>query len=312
MPKYDAFGREIGEDTLAGLGGGSEVKPSAEPAEATWQERTEREEATWDAAERVEVARLETAADAADEKAERAEDMRQEAAGASRWTAPAPEAKPRKAPTITLPAPPRSLQAPRRRGRKLVAFIILALVLVVVLPLLLAGFAIVNTVGDATRELDDAFKVERPDTPAAAPTGLGRGSLVREQEFTAAMRRLRGEDYGRLTSLRVAPERINAQFLTDDGRLVSAQLSADGKLQSFGGGGTGFGFADTIPYSRVKAAVPEQLTRRAAERVGKPAAQLDYLVLSGGGPRDLLWGVFFKGGGHVQGFADGRVWRQVS
>jgi hypothetical protein len=307
VAKHDAFGREIGEDTLAGLGGGSEVKPAPEPAEATWQERTERDEATWDAAEKVEVARLETAADAKEEQAERAEDLRQEAAGGSRWTPP-PSPAGRRPPTITLPVPP---ARSRRRGRKLVWFIVLGVILVVVLPLMLAGFAIVNTVGDATRELDDAFKIERPDAPAAAPTGLGRGSLVREAQFAAAMRRLQGERYGGLTSLRVAPERINAQFLTDDGRLVSVQLSSDGKLQTFGGGGTGFS-TDTIPYSRVRAAVPERLTRRAAKRVGKPATRLDYLVLSGGGPRDLLWGAFFKGGGHVQGFADGRVWRRVS
>ena len=56
MPKYDAFGREIGEDTLQGLGG-SPARP-----DSAWEERTEREEATWQAAEQVEVARLETKA----------------------------------------------------------------------------------------------------------------------------------------------------------------------------------------------------------------------------------------------------------
>ncbi len=56
---------------------------------SAWEERTEREEATWEAAEAVEVARLDAAATAKDAQAERTEDARQEAAGDSRWTAPA-------------------------------------------------------------------------------------------------------------------------------------------------------------------------------------------------------------------------------
>jgi len=83
VPKYDAFGREIGEDTLQGLGG----SPTPAPAESAWETRTERDEATWQAAERVEVARQQAAADAADVQAERTEEARQDAAGASRYTA---------------------------------------------------------------------------------------------------------------------------------------------------------------------------------------------------------------------------------
>ena len=52
VAKHDAFGREIGEDTLAGLGGGSKVKATPEPAEATWQQRIDETEATWEAAGR--------------------------------------------------------------------------------------------------------------------------------------------------------------------------------------------------------------------------------------------------------------------
>ena len=82
VPKYDAFGREIGEDTLEGLGGSPEQPDSA------WEQRTEREEADWEQAEQVEVARLQAQAAAEDAQAERAEDARQ-AAAASGWTAPA-------------------------------------------------------------------------------------------------------------------------------------------------------------------------------------------------------------------------------
>lgn len=315
MPKYDAFGREIGEDTLEGLGGGSEVKPTPVPAEASWQDRIDQTEATWQAAERIEVARIETAADAADAKAERTEEARQAAAGDSRWTAPVtPAPSGRKQPlTITLPVS-QSLSSggSRRRGRRRVLiFVVLAVIAMFVIPLLIAGFAIVNTVGDARREIDCAIKITRPELPKAAPTGLAGASLVRQDAFGPAMRRLRAKGYGRLTNVRVAPERINAQFLTKDGALLSVQLGFDGKLQSFGKSGTGFKSA-TIPFSRVNVAAPERLTRSSAERLGKSPRQLDYMVLTQGGPKGNLWAVFFKGGGNIQGFPDGRIWRRVS
>jgi hypothetical protein len=209
--------------------------------------------------------------------------------------------------TITLPVPPR--RARRRRGRRVLGFVIFALVVFFVLPLLLAGFAIVNTVEDATRGLDEILT---PEQARPAPTGLGARSLVRADRFGPAMRRLRAQRYGGLTSLRVAPDRIDAQFRTADGRLMSVQLRSDGKLQSFGKSGPGFGFVSTIPFSKVRPGVPERLTRRAAERVRQSPAQLNYLALSRGGTRDVLWGVFFKDGAHVQGFGNGRVWRRVS
>ena len=331
MAKHDAFGREIGEDTLAGLGGGSEVKATPEPTEATWQQRIDETEATWEAAERVEVARIETAADAADAKAERTEDARQAAAGDSRWTAPVraepaqmstdsglgtqsrPTPSGRQPLTITLPVSgPLSSGGRSRRGRRIVLFVLLVVVALFVIPLLIAGFAIVNTVGDATRQIDGAIKVVRPELPAAAPTGLAGASLVRPERFGPAVRRVQAKGYGRLTSLRLAPERINAQFLTKDGALLSVQLGSDGKLQSSGKSGSGFGSVETIPYSRINVAAPEKLTRSAAERLGKSPKQLDYMVLTRGGPREQLWAVFFKGGGNIQGFPDGRVWRRVS
>jgi hypothetical protein len=314
VPKYDAFGREIGEDTLAGLGGGSEVKPTPVPAEATWQQRIDQTEATWEAAERIEVARIETAADAADAKAERTEDARQQAAGDSRWTAPVtPAPSGRKQPlTITLPVSQQlSSGTARRRARRVLVLVVIVIIAVFAIPLLIAGFAIVNTVGDATREIDGAIKIARPELPKAAPTGLAGASLVRQDRFGPAMRRLQEKGYGRLTNVRVAPERINAQFLTKDGALLNVQLDSDGKLQSFGKSGTGFKSA-TIPFSRVDAAAPERLTRRSAERLGKTPKQLDYMVLTQGGPKGNLWAVFFKGGGNIQGFPDGRIWRRVS
>ena len=302
MPKYDAFGREIGDDTLAGLGGGSEVKPSPEPVEATWLERTERDEATWQAAERVEVARLETAADAADEQADRAEDMRQEAASGSQWTAPVRPAA-RQPATISLPSPP--LRPARRRGRKLATFIVLGVMLVVVLPLLLAGFAIVNTVGDATRELDDAFKIERPDSLPVAPTGLARGSLMRRGQLhhrhaPPAGPALRPPDLAARH-----PRADQRQFLTDDGRLRSAQLSSDGKLVSSTGGSRASARRHDPVLPREPGDAGAADARRRARRSGGAAQRA---AVAGRGQRKVRWGVYFNRGRYVNGNANGRVW----
>jgi hypothetical protein len=136
VPKYDAFGREIGEDTLQGLGG----SPSPAPVESAWETRTEADEATWQAAEQVEVARRRAADDAADVQAERTEDARQEAP-ARRATPPRPTPAHRaRRPAQRRPLPGRGRRASagtpsigvrkRSAGRGcLIAFVVLLAIL---------------------------------------------------------------------------------------------------------------------------------------------------------------------------------------
>jgi hypothetical protein len=315
VPKYDAFGREIGEDTLKGLGGSP---PKA--GESAWEERTERDEAKWQAAEQVEVTRQKTAADAADVKAERAEDARQEAAGESRWTAPAPDAQ-RKALAAQLSGVLSQAAAARasgttptirvRRGAGrgcLIAFVVL---IAVVGSLIAAVVGLVSSVdikgGDSsgpTKIIPDAVK------PKPAPKGLGAGSLVRRDTFGAALKQIRTNGGGRLTHLRLAPERIDAQLLTPAGRLRSVQVKPGGKLERFGpDSGAGFDQTSTIPFARLNPAAPQRLARAGAERIGVPVRTLQYLVPSSFGGT-ITWAAYFTRGRYVIGDASGRFQRK--
>ena len=312
MPKYDAFGREIGEDTLQGLGG----SPTPAPAESAWEARTERDEATWQAAEQVEVARQRAAADAADVRAERTEDARQDAAGASRYTAtPDPERTALAAQLSGVLSQAAATRASagtagigvrkRSAGRGcLIAFVVL---LAILGGLTAAIVGLVNSVDVETGGSSSRPKII-PD--AIKPKGLGAGSLVRRDSFSAALNEIRTKGGGRLTNLRVAPERIDATLLTSAGRLRSVQVKPGGKLERFGpDSGPGFDQTSTIPFARINPAAPQRLARAGAERIGVPVATLQYVVPTNFNG-SLMWAAYFTRGRYVLGDASGRFQRK--
>jgi hypothetical protein len=321
VPKYDAFGREIGEDTLKGLGG----SPSPAPAESSWEARTDREEATWQAAERVEVARQQAADEAADVQAERTEDARQDAAGESRYTAtprptfvrPGAEGAQRQALASQLSgvlaqaaATRASASGPtvRRRtaGRGCLVTIVILVVVFAALGAIgaIVGSVDVKTEGGTSNAIPEAVK------PKPAPKGLGPGSLVRQDRFAAALRQIRTKGGGRLTNLRLAPERIDATLLTGAGRLRNVQIKPGGALERFGpDSGAGFDQTSTIPFARINAAAPQRLARAGAERIGVKVATLQYLVpttFNG----SVAWAAYFTRGRYVIGDASGRFQRK--
>jgi hypothetical protein len=314
VPKYDAFGREIGEDTLQGLGG------SPTPAESAWETRTERDEATWQAAERVEVARQQAAADAADVQAERTEEARQDAAGTSRYTAtPDPQRTAlasqlsgvlsQAAAARTSAGTPSIGVRKRSAGRGcLIAFVVL---LAILGGLTAAIVGLVNSVDVKTGGVSSPAKIiPNAIKPKPAPKGLGAGSLVRQDNFTAALTQIRTKGGGRLTHLRVAPDRIDAQLLTGAGKLRSVQVKPGGTLERFGpDSGPGFDQSSTIAFARLNPAAPQRLARAGAERIGVPVATLQYLVptkFSG----KLMWAAYFTRGRYVLGDASGRFQRK--
>ncbi len=316
MPKYDAFGREIGEDTLQGLGG----SPTPAPAESAWETRTGRDEATWQAAEKVEVARQQAAADAADVQAERTEDARQDAAGASRYTnTPDPQRTAlaaqlsgvlsQAAAARTSTGTPSIGVRKRSAGRGcLIAFVVL---LAILGGLTAAIVGLVNSVDVKTGAVSDPAKII-PDAikPKPAPKGLEAASLVRPANFTAALTQIRTKGGGRLTHLRVAPERIDAQLLTSAGRLRSVQVKPGGKLERFGpDSGAGFDQSTTIPFARINPAAPQRLARAGAERIGVPVSTVQYLVPTKFNGR-LIWAAYFTRGRYVLGDASGRFQRK--
>jgi hypothetical protein len=316
VPKYDAFGREIGEDTLQGLGG----SPSPAPVESAWETRTEADEATWQAAEQVEVARRRAADDAADAQAERTEDARQEAAGASRYTAtPHPQRTALAAQLSGVLSQAAAARASagtpsigvrkRSAGRGcLIAFVVL---LAILGGLTAAIVGLVNSVDVETGGSSGGTKIiPEPIKPQPAPKGLGAGSLVRQDSFAAAMKEIRTDGGGRLTNLRVAPERIDATLLTSAGRLRSVQVKPGGKLERFGpDSGAGFDRSSTIAFARINPAAPQRLARAGAERIGVPVRTLQYLVPTNFNG-SIMWAAYFTRGRYALGDASGRFQRK--
>jgi hypothetical protein len=314
VPKYDAFGREIGEDTLQGLGG----SPSPAPTESAWETRTERDEATWQAAEQVEVARQQAAADAADVQAERTEDARQEAAGASRYTAtPDPQrtALAAQLSGVLSQAARASAGTPgigvRKRSAGRGCLIAVVVLLAILGGLTAAIVGLVNSVDVETGGSSGGTKIiPEAIKPKPAPKGLAAGSLVRQDSFAAAMKEIRTKGGGRLTNLRVAPDRIDATLLTRAGRLRSVQVKPGGKLERFGpDSGPGFDQSSTIPFARINPAAPQRLARAGAERIGVKVATLQYLVPSNFNG-SIMWAAYFTRGRYVLGDASGRFQRK--
>ena len=248
MAKYDAFGREIGEDTLSGLGGGSPVEVH-EPAAA-----------------RVE---------------------------------PTPGPKPKPAPR-------------RRRGRPGVTFV----VLLVMIGAAIEGFA---TGGDGDEGAVDPGSLAPAvvDSGAGAGEGAGEGvtpnaegvtppSLIGAQQFGGALAALRSSELGRLTHLRVARDRIDAQMLTRNRKINVVQVSPSLEVRRLAT--TDAVGLDSFGFGVVRPRAPSRLAREASRKLGVPRSEVDYLLFSRFGG-DLQWAAYFRDGRHAVGNVDGRLRR---
>jgi hypothetical protein len=157
---------------------------------------------------------------------------------------------------------------------------------------------------------DERSPSGRPQATLPA-RGLAPGSLLRPAAFGKAMTRLRTGGYGRLTNLRVAPDRIDASMLTKDGRLRQVQIVPGGAAHVLATSPSGFAGARTMTMKGIDRGAPDRLTRSAAERLGAPARRVDYLVLTDfAGARQ--WNVYFKGGQIFSADAHGRITRRIS
>lgn len=211
-------------------------------------------------------------------------------------------------------------------GRVFRSLVLLAIVLAVFVG---GGGALVDKIGDEIDKIDTIDKPEVPSSPVVPatpedegagespaaeppsaparpdepPVGLQRGSLLLRANFETVLRKMRTGGYGRLTNLRVAPERIDAQFLTKGGRLRNVQFQPGGGVRDFGTSGPGFSGARTMSIASIDASAPFRAVTSAAGRLEKPASQVNYLVYTdvfAGQP----WGVYFKAGQYFR--ADGR------
>lgn len=225
--------------------------------------------------------------------------------------------------------PERSPPAPRADRRPAARLVRV----VVVLAILLAAVgAVIGALVDEGVERADRFArefappdIEAPAVPGPAgtraggdgappqrpPRGLSAGSLLRPAAFGRAITRLRTSGYGRLGNLRVAPERIDATFVTKDGRLRQVQIVPGGAVRVIGTTGAGFAGARTMTMSEIVASAPSRLARAAAGRLRQPVSRVNYLVLSDfAGTRQ--WNVYFKGGQIFSADGRGRITRRIS
>lgn len=149
-------------------------------------------------------------------------------------------------------------------------------------------------------------------TPAAPPQGLQRGSLLLASNFAAVKAKMRTGRYGRLKNISLRPDRINAQFVTKDGRLRSVAFGPGGSAEELSVSGPGFSGIKTIPIAPINTAAPFRITRSAAGRLKRPATSVDYVVYFGEDfVGEIVWGVFMKDGRAFQADTRGRILRQI-
>ncbi len=246
MPEYDAFGREIGDDPLAGLR--DAVNPP--PPVATRPE-------------------------------------------------PAPE------PVVAAPDPERVVAAPprpvfvrprRRRRGGLAGLLMIAAII-----------GAVGLVGNAAVEQgNDILEQGTPEEVAPLPTGLQGDSLIKQDHFAAAVRKLSQAGFGKPMAIRVAPERIDATLVKGT-RLHQVQITPDGALRELGSGPAP-GTRGVVPWAGIDAAAPERVTREGATRK-QPARSINYVLLTPGPPP--TWGAYYKHGRIVIGDRHGRPQRVI-
>ena len=278
MPEYDAFGREIGENTLEGLGGDSRAPERASEA------------AGWEA--RAEAARAQAAAAPAIPAEE---------------PAPPPE---RPSPAPAPPAPPQTAVR-RRRGAApraigcLVSLIFMGLMLGVI------GIVAAGIFGSAQNALDDVTDTLDQVRPPAELSGITGASLIAPANLAPKLEEL-AQDGRRAVTVTVWPERLSG-LVVDGRRQRIVNLPADGAVfrsdpQPANPAAPSFALRALDPEA------PARLVRRSAARFAVRPEGINYLVATpdsagGGGHR---WVAYFKNGIYVEGDATGKVTRRIS
>jgi hypothetical protein len=195
---------------------------------------------------------------------------------------------------VVVPPPPQIARPQRRRRRGGVARLL-------VLVAIVAGIGLATN--SAVEKGGDIIESITPEESAPAPTGLQADSLLRRDNFAAAVKTLQGADLGRPVSIRVAPDRINATLLKGH-TFHLVQISPDGDLNELGRSEAATRAA--AAYRAIDVAAPEKLVRAGATRK-QPARSIGYVVLFPGPP--VTWGAYYKRGRIVIGDRHGRLQR---
>jgi hypothetical protein len=313
MAERDPFGRLPDENPLAGLGSLSDGTTS-QAAEAVVVEAKDDWSGAEPASRRASAAELKAAVSEA--RTSMSDAAKSAAAASPRTGNPALDQSLaeviRQAETLSGV---KVVQSARVVGRvvKLVVFLIVVGVLASVAGSLVdAGKDVRDAVGDLPSPREIADGGTPPGAARATPVGLASGSMLRRRNFDRAMKRLRTSGLGRMRSLSIRPDRIDAQLLTKGGSLRSVQVRFDDRaIKDFGAGGAGFGHLETIPFARIDTAAPARLARSAAGRARLPVSRVDYVVL-GASQGTVTWNAYMKaGGGYFAADSRGRITRRI-
>jgi hypothetical protein len=250
MGERDPFGREHGEDPLAGMG---------------WRVPTETAPA---AAEAAPAAAVET---------------------------PSPDPE---------PADPRAwVPAPARRGRRTglrAASLVIRLAIIVAVGVVVAG-GLVRVGGSIDDAIDRVQPLQVDPESAPPPVGLDRESYLRSENLRGALARLRGE--GRVQSVRLAPDRIDARLVSTKRRVVWNFRAGQDPRRVVGA--PYYDFETTIALSQIDPTAPARLVRVAARRAHLSVDDVDYLYIQRNVGR-ARWVLYFKGGDHYTADRHGR------
>jgi hypothetical protein len=274
----DAFGREVGEDTLAGLG----WTPSAPPEAANW------ELAAPPPAQPTEAIPAPAAPSPV-------------AAGPLAPVAATPRPQAVQPPRVQPPRPAQTFVLPPRRRRRPGFAGLFVLIAILVAGFIGAGAAI-NAGRHAIDSIPGAIDNIQAPKPAPTPQGVQTGSLLRSAALSAALDRL---PVGRLESLRVAPASITAETIKGT-RVHIVHVFSDGRLTDVTSPAKG----SADPALQVDTAAPSRLLRTAARRAHRSSNRVDYLVLLRVN-RATQWHLYFDDGLHYSADAAGRHVKRV-
>jgi hypothetical protein len=277
VAKRDAFGREIGEDPLAGLGW-----KTSTPAPSRWSPDREAPPAGAPAGAAAEA---------------RAAPPRQPAPTAPAKRSPQPlQRATAQRRAETGPARPVVVRGRRRRGSGTSRAVIAAVVI---------GFAALASNGAHT---DTTTQSPGPAPPAASrPHGLSSGSMLRPGPLTSALAALQTQP-GRLLRLDVAPTRVTAQLVTSDGSVGVFRVGTGGRVRRRPGTAPNGAGKPTIAYSAIDPRAPQRLTAVAAGKLGVSPDEVTAVSAVRQGST-VTWTAAFRDGQRVRGDAHGAILR---
>lgn len=251
MGERDAFGREIGEDSLAELGWKQAPEPQRAQPGPEWMAPAPRP-----------APAQTTAFDAGEAWSVRGTPKPQDSE-----PQPPPRRPPPAAPQVQFARPP------RRRRRRGFSSLIFVAVLVVIFG---ASFgSLLKVGGEAVDRGQKALRdaIPTPVTQTDTAGTLDGGSLLRRATLRKALAQLPD---GRVTVLTLRPDGLNAT-LTSDGTTTLVTINADGNM-------TTIDAPVAIPGKSVRLdpAAPGRIVRTVTRRSGRDADAISRLVLANG------------------------------